>query len=306
PIPPDLIAKIRGDRLPPRPTSDSRPDEGPLPPTDSDLFAVLRKWRNEIASQSMLPPYRVLSNATLEELARRQPDSPEALLEVKGIGPAKLEQYGSQLLALLTKTGSHETAPEDVTKVPEVPDGPPLSDAWEEAEPGVPEPFSFGPLDEPPSHHEPSLEAPAPNPDAAAGHGQTLEPTDTTPIHAPHQDALPSPTQSGAAGPRGSDVKPNHYWTWRLLSDGFSIEECEAIRGIQRETIVGHLLRALEDGWEVRAEWCLPASLIRALEAVVGSQRPTEIRPLLAKLPAGASHAEVQLFLKCRSRPSHG
>jgi superfamily II DNA helicase RecQ len=48
-----------------------------------------------------VPAYRVLSNATLEALARRCPRSMPALLAVKGIGEAKLTRYGDDLLALM-------------------------------------------------------------------------------------------------------------------------------------------------------------------------------------------------------------
>jgi superfamily II DNA helicase RecQ len=43
----------------------------------------------------------VFSDATLQELAAAQPRSLGELAGVKGIGPAKLERYGDELLSLL-------------------------------------------------------------------------------------------------------------------------------------------------------------------------------------------------------------
>jgi superfamily II DNA helicase RecQ len=37
---------------------------------------------------------------------------------------------------------------------------------------------------------------------------------------------------------------PSHYWTWRLLSAGFSVEECASIRGLSCETILEHARQA--------------------------------------------------------------
>ncbi|MFH1268746.1 MAG: HRDC domain-containing protein, partial [Planctomycetota bacterium] len=103
----------------------------------------------------------------LEELARRCPVSSEALLNVKGIGPAKLEQYGEALLALLTR------------------------------------------------HNSGGAEQPS----------------------------APTPAQ------------PSHYWTWRVLSAGFSPEECQTIRQLPPEVIQDHLARAAEAGLPVQPEW---------------------------------------------------
>jgi ATP-dependent DNA helicase RecQ len=43
----------------------------------------------------------VLHDATLEELAAARPSSIAELASVRGLGPAKLERYGEDLLALL-------------------------------------------------------------------------------------------------------------------------------------------------------------------------------------------------------------
>jgi len=98
-----------------------------------------------------------------------------------------------------------------------------------------------------------------------------------------------------------SATRPTYYWTWRLMSQGFQVDECLAIRGITRETLLDHLLQAAENGLEIRLDWCLSAEKIAALDAVVGHNRPREIRPLLAQLPPGTRYEEVQLYLKRRS-----
>ena len=61
----------------------------------------LRDWRTERAKALSWRPFRILSNRTLEELAEAQPQTMEDLLDVPGIGPAKAEQFGKELLELL-------------------------------------------------------------------------------------------------------------------------------------------------------------------------------------------------------------
>jgi len=68
---------------------------------DSPLVAMLRNWRADKAREQGVPAYVILHDRTLRELAERRPNSPTALLEVPGIGLAKAERYGEDLLELL-------------------------------------------------------------------------------------------------------------------------------------------------------------------------------------------------------------
>jgi superfamily II DNA helicase RecQ len=43
----------------------------------------------------------IFSDRTMRELARTAPSSEEALLQVRGIGPAKAEAYGERILAAI-------------------------------------------------------------------------------------------------------------------------------------------------------------------------------------------------------------
>jgi ATP-dependent DNA helicase RecQ len=57
-------------------------------------------------------------------------------------------------------------------------------------------------------------------------------------------DELPADPSSPV--PHPSIPQPFHYWTWRLLQAGFSIDDCAAIRGIARETVLEHARLAAE------------------------------------------------------------
>ena len=68
-----------------------------------EVFERLRLWRLEEAREQGVPPYVVFGDATLRALSTHLPQSDEALLEISGIGQAKLERYGAAVLALLAE-----------------------------------------------------------------------------------------------------------------------------------------------------------------------------------------------------------
>jgi ATP-dependent DNA helicase RecQ len=89
-----------------RPTAPSRAARGgrevsdarPLDAGERELFEAFRALRRTIAEERGVPPYVVFSDATLRELARERPRTRGAMLEVKGVGPAKVEAFGDAFL----------------------------------------------------------------------------------------------------------------------------------------------------------------------------------------------------------------
>lgn len=65
------------------------------------LFSKLREARKELAEKDRLPPYAVLTNEQLAEVAKARCTSLGDLGKVEGIGPARLEKYGTALLAVI-------------------------------------------------------------------------------------------------------------------------------------------------------------------------------------------------------------
>jgi ATP-dependent DNA helicase RecQ len=68
---------------------------------DESLVERLRAWRLERARSDEVPAYVVLHDATLHELAAVKPRSQQDLAAVKGFGPAKLERYAADVLAVI-------------------------------------------------------------------------------------------------------------------------------------------------------------------------------------------------------------
>jgi hypothetical protein len=63
------------------------------------LFERLKLWRRLRAEAEGVPAYVICHDATLAAIAEQRPLSSEDLLTVPGMGPAKLQRYGAQLLA---------------------------------------------------------------------------------------------------------------------------------------------------------------------------------------------------------------
>ncbi len=61
----------------------------------------LEAWRKEAASSAGTPAYIIFSNDTLFRIASANPQTPEELATVRGVGPVKLERYGDAVLAQL-------------------------------------------------------------------------------------------------------------------------------------------------------------------------------------------------------------
>jgi ATP-dependent DNA helicase RecQ len=71
-----------------------------LPP-DEELFERLRQLRRRISAQLGIPPYMVLHDSALLEMAALKPKTLDALRGVKGVGDRKLERYGAAFLAAI-------------------------------------------------------------------------------------------------------------------------------------------------------------------------------------------------------------
>ncbi|MEP6994338.1 MAG: ATP-dependent DNA helicase RecQ [Acidobacteriota bacterium] len=79
---------------------------GPANPASALKIDALREWRRQEAARRSVPAYVVLHDRTLAALAAARPSTLDALSEIPGIGPAKLEAYGKDLLALLDAEGA--------------------------------------------------------------------------------------------------------------------------------------------------------------------------------------------------------
>ncbi len=68
---------------------------------DATLFDALKGWRREQAKADGVPAYVIFHDRTLEQICRVRPRTLDALLTISGIGPAKVDRYGDQILVVI-------------------------------------------------------------------------------------------------------------------------------------------------------------------------------------------------------------
>ena len=94
--PPDWLPEIRVSGRG-RTRSAAPADDGP--PVPDAVLEPLKAWRRERAEGK--PAYTVATDATLREVVRRRPRTPDDLLAIRGIGPSFVDKHAESLLDLL-------------------------------------------------------------------------------------------------------------------------------------------------------------------------------------------------------------
>jgi ATP-dependent DNA helicase RecQ len=68
---------------------------------DNALFESLRKLRKRLADEAGMPPYIIFNDASLREMAQRQPTTLDEFATILGVGQAKLARYGELFVELI-------------------------------------------------------------------------------------------------------------------------------------------------------------------------------------------------------------
>ncbi|CAN5666621.1 hypothetical protein BH23DEI1_BH23DEI1_10530 [soil metagenome] len=86
-----------------RPASPNAPSAtGPDPTGVGARRARLAAWRERTSAAEGRAPQAILADDVLQELAETVPSDLPSLANARGIGPVKLERYGTELLAVLS------------------------------------------------------------------------------------------------------------------------------------------------------------------------------------------------------------
>ncbi|WP_433327422.1 ATP-dependent DNA helicase UvrD2 [Spirillospora sp. CA-294931] len=64
------------------------------------LLLALKDWRAETSTAQKVPAYVIFTDATLQAIAERTPESLEALAQIPGVGKVKLDRYAEAVLTL--------------------------------------------------------------------------------------------------------------------------------------------------------------------------------------------------------------
>ncbi len=69
---------------------------------DLKLLESLKLWRSDKAKEQNLPTYFIASNKALISVVKNKPSKKEDLHSIKGFGRHKIENYGQEIIRILT------------------------------------------------------------------------------------------------------------------------------------------------------------------------------------------------------------
>jgi RecQ family ATP-dependent DNA helicase len=100
-----LAPSQKADRRPAakKPAAQAAPLED-LSPAAQQLEQALKGWRTTVAKKLGMPPFVVLHDRTLRAIAHARPATPNQLQEISGMGPAKVDKYGQQILEICNQS----------------------------------------------------------------------------------------------------------------------------------------------------------------------------------------------------------
>lgn len=70
---------------------------------ENKLLESLKEWRLLKASEEKLPSYFIASNNELRSVAKMKPQNEKELIQIKGFGKYKIENYGKQILEIVAE-----------------------------------------------------------------------------------------------------------------------------------------------------------------------------------------------------------
>ena len=248
---------------------------------DAGLFERLRAVRRRLADAQGAPAFVVFGDATLRNLAAARPANRAAMLQVSGVGPAKLEQYGDDFLAAISeyRSGNPHQATETARKADFIEDG--KLDEIRRSYPRAYEPWT--------NDEEQDLER-------LYNAGRDVE-----------EIAAALGRQPGAIRSRLNRIGGNpadehtlsatHDLTQELLQRGLSIAEIARERGFSQGTVMSHIRRIADAGDALDLTHLLPPPerverITAALQAVDGDR----LAPVKELLGDDYSYDEIRLI----------
>ena len=70
---------------------------------EKEVYNALRTWRAARAKQDGIPPYMIVNNKQLAKMVTSRVKTKSDLARIKGIGEAKVKQYGEEILKILAE-----------------------------------------------------------------------------------------------------------------------------------------------------------------------------------------------------------
>lgn len=97
----EITLYLREDIAEPKLRKKPKPKKRQVSDADQVLWDQLRACRKRLADEQGVPPYVIFHDATLMGMMEYRPSTPAQLLDINGVGKAKLESYGAEFLSII-------------------------------------------------------------------------------------------------------------------------------------------------------------------------------------------------------------
>lgn len=258
---------------------------------DGELLGKLFALRQVITKELDVPAYVVFSNKSLRQMALHQPTDRETFLQIKGVGPAKLEQFGDRFLAAIrehaTEHGKDFASTTAATSAGRA--GP---SRMEQAQESNPRAYGkWGPEEE--KQLADLHQAGRSVPDIAAELGRQ-----------PSAVASRLRTSGIETGFRLA-LSDTEKQTLHLVRQGVSLTEIAERRGLSPNTVLAHLERITETNEALDIAHLLPSPerCVRIADAFHAAGSDNLLAPVKERLGDGFTYEELRLVrLRLRQR----
>ncbi len=250
---------------------------------DATLFDQLRALRRRLADEQGVPAFVVFSDATLRELAAVKPANRQAMRRVSGVGPTKLERYGSDFLSVIR---------EYVSSAP--------------AESGADHNHNSG---------DSGSRGKGPSDDIRREHSRAYEPwndEDTATLKRMYDAGASIRDIAGALGRQPSAIRtrlnrppndgvsqrlgPTHTITLQLLQQGLTIAQVAEHRALSQGVVVEHIERLVEAGHPLDLNPLMPdMERVETIQAALRAAADQRLRPVKELLGDDYSYEEIRL-----------
>ncbi|HLC15138.1 MAG TPA: HRDC domain-containing protein [Thermodesulfovibrionia bacterium] len=79
-----------------------------LSPDDFAIFSKLREWRKKASEEEGAPVYTIFTNEQLAKMVEKKVKTKAALLEIEGIGDARVKKYADDIISIMFSSNVSE------------------------------------------------------------------------------------------------------------------------------------------------------------------------------------------------------
>jgi len=96
-------AIVKENNLPEEDPEAVRQEAPDLDSIELEIYEALSEWRNHKANEENLAPFIIARNSWLKEIIKLRPSSIRELYGIKGFGERRVNKYGKEIIAIISK-----------------------------------------------------------------------------------------------------------------------------------------------------------------------------------------------------------